>query len=243
MLFGLLETFNNSPLLLYISVIGIACAAGGIPPMMERKRRRSIENALPGLLESLSDTVGAGRGIQEAMMEQSRNVQGHLGTLLSETLEESHSSSFEAALSAFAAKTRSSQVQRVMVLIETAIEQDAPLQQILADLAMDYERLNDLMNQREEELLGRGLLIVLFVSVGLPVLIAFIVGLFAPSSSGFQIDSFNQTFSLFFGAAPAIALGVSGRMLGRFKDALWWMPLWIALSMGLYLGAVVMIGG
>jgi hypothetical protein len=32
-------------------------------------------------------------------------------------------------------------------------------------------------------------------------------------------------------------------MLGRFKDALWWMPLWIALSMGLYLGAVVMIGG
>jgi pilus assembly protein TadC len=177
------------------------------------------------------------------MMEQSRNVPGPLGKLLLETLEESHSSSFEAALSAFAAKTRSSQVQRVMVLIETAIEQDAPLQQILSDLAMDYERLNDLMNTREEELLGRGLLIVMFVSIGLPVLIAFIVGLFAPASSGFQIDSFNQTFSLFFGAASAVALGVSGRMLGRFKDALWWMPLWIALSMGLYLGAVVMIGG
>ena len=177
------------------------------------------------------------------MMEQSRNVQGQLGKLLLETLEESHSSSFEAALSAFAAKTRSSQVQRVMVLIETAIEQDAPLQQILSDLAMDYERLNDLMNTREEELLGRGLLIVMFVSIGLPVLIAFIVGLFAPASSGFQIDSFNRTFSLFFGAASAVALGVSGRMLGRFRDALWWMPLWIALSMGLYLGAVVMIGG
>ncbi|MBT5727125.1 MAG: hypothetical protein HOI75_04785 [Euryarchaeota archaeon] len=243
MIFGLLETFNDNPLLLYLAVIGMACAAGGIPPMLERKRRRSIENALPGLLEGLSDTVGAGRGIQEAMMEQSRNVQGPLGKLLLETLEESHSSSFEAALSAFAAKTRSSQVQRVMVLIETAIEQDAPLQQILSDLAMDYERLNDLMNTREEELLGRGLLIVMFVSIGLPVLIAFIVGLFAPASSGFQIDSFNRTFSLFFGAASAVALGVSGRMLGRFRDALWWMPLWIALSMGLYLGAVVMIGG
>ena len=53
MIFGLLETFNDNPLLLYLAVIGMACAAGGIPPMLERKRRRSIENALPGLLEGL----------------------------------------------------------------------------------------------------------------------------------------------------------------------------------------------
>ena len=243
MIFGLLETFNGNPLLLYLSVIGMACAAGGIPPMMERKRRRSIENALPGLLEGLSDTVGAGRGIQEAMMEQSRNVQGPLGKLLLETLEESHSSSFEAALSAFAAKTRSSQVQRVMVLIETAIEQDAPLQQILSDLAMDYERLNDLMNTREEELLGRGLLIVMFVSIGLPFLIAFIVGLFAPREQGFQLGDFNSSFTMFFGAASLVSVGVSGRMLGRMKSALWWAPLWMAVSMSIYHVGVLVIGG
>ena len=243
MIFGLIETFNDNLLLLVLVVLGIASAAGGIPPMRERSRRRSIENSLPSLLESLSDSVGAGRGIQEAMMEQSRTITGTLGKLLKETLEESHSSSFDAALASFSAKTRSSQVQRVMVLIETAIEQDAPLQGVLSDLAMDYQRLNDLMNKREEELLGRGILIVLFISVGLPILIAFIVGLFAPASKGFQIDSFNTTFSLFFGAASAIAIGVSGRMLGRFKDALWWMPGWVALSMGLYLGAVIMVGG
>ena len=243
MIFGLIETFNDNLFLLILIVIGIASAAGGVPPMIERKRRRSIENTLPSLLESLSDSVGAGRGIQEAMMEHSRTLPGILGKLLKETLEESHSSSFDAALAAFSAKTRSSQVQRVMVLIDTAIEQDAPLQGILSDLSMDYERLNHLMNKREEELMGKGLLIVLFISIGLPVLIAFIVGLFAPAGDGYQIDSFNTTFSLFFGAASAIALGVSGRMLGRFKDALWWMPGWIAVSMSLYLGAVIMIGG
>ena len=177
------------------------------------------------------------------MMEQSKTLPGVLGKLLKETLEESHSSSFDAALSAFAAKTRSSQVQRVMVLIETAIEQDSPLQGILSDLAMDYERLNDLMNTREQELSGRGLLIVLFISIGLPLLIAVIVGLFAPASKGFKIDSFNATFSSFFGAASAIAVGVSGRMMGRFKDVLWWMPGWVAVSMILYLSAVMMIGG
>ena len=72
-------------------------------------------------------------------------------------------------------------------MIDTAIQQDAPLQNILSDLAMDYERLNDLMNKRESELAGRGILIVLFVCIGLPVLIAFIVGLFAPAKSGYQI--------------------------------------------------------
>ena len=108
---------------------------------------------------------------------------------------------------------------------------------------MDYERLNDLMNKREEELLGRGILIILFVCIGLPILIAFIVGLFAPASKGFQINQFNNTFALFFGASSAIAASVAGRMMGRMKDMLWWIPLWVGTSMALYLGAVKMIGG
>ena len=86
-------------------------------------------------------------------------------------------------------------------------------------------------------------LAIIFVSVGLPVLIAFIVGLFAPASKGFQITAFNQTFSLFFAAASAVAVGVSGRMMGRLKDTLWWLPMWMAISMGLYLGAVKAVGG
>ena len=93
-------------------------------------------------------------------------------------------------------------------MIDTAIQQDAPLQNILSDLAMDYERLNDLMNKRESELAGRGILIVLFVCIGLPVLIAFIVGLFAPAKSGYQISEFNTTFSNFFAAASAVGVGL-----------------------------------
>ena len=32
MIFGVLESFNDSPLLLYLAVISIACIGGGIPP-------------------------------------------------------------------------------------------------------------------------------------------------------------------------------------------------------------------
>jgi len=48
---------------------------------------------------------------------------------------------------------------------------------------------------------------------------------------------------LFFAVASVIGVGVTGRMLGRLKDMLWWLPLWMVLSMALYLGAVKAVGG
>jgi pilus assembly protein TadC len=221
----------------------VACAIGGIPPIIERQRRRSIENDLPALLEALSDSLGAGLGLQQAMMAEADRNTGKLGKMLKETLAESHASSFDAALSNFATKSRSSQVQRVMHLISTAIEQDAPLRNILADMSRDYERLNDLMNRRESDLMGRSILIIMFVSIGLPFLIAFIVGLFAPRNQGFQLEEFNSSFTMFFGAASLVAVGVSGRMLGRMRSALWWAPLWMAVSMTIYHVGVLVIGG
>jgi len=243
MLFRLLESFNNQPMMLFLGVVGFAMLGGGIPPIRERIRRRKIENALPSFLEALSDTVGAGLGIQEAMQQQAKTAPAPLGPLLQETLAESHVNSFDAALSSFATKTRSSQVQRVMHLLETAIDQGAPLQEILMNLSMDYERLNDLMNKRESELQGRGILIVLFICIGLPGLIGFLVGLFTPGSKGFQIDGFLSTFSLFFAVASAIGVTVSGRMLGRMRDIMWFVPLWMTMSMFFFLGATKMIGG
>ena len=243
MVFRIIESFNDSPLALYLLIIGIACSFGGIPPILERRRRRSIENALPGFLEAMSDGVGAGLGLQEVMMEQSRLQTGPLGSLLSEALSTSQVTSFDESLSAFATSSRSAQVQRVTQLIQTAVEHNAPLQSILFDLAHDYERLNDLINEREKNLTGIAMTIVLFVSLGLPGVIAVIVGLFAPASDGFQLSNFNNTFAAFFGVASLIAVATSARMLGRFRENAWFFPFWFALSMMLYHGAVLMIGG
>ena len=231
MLYSILEMFRNEPFLLFLITIGIACAIGGIPPIIERQRRRSIENDLPAMLEALSDSLGAGLGLQQAMMAEADRNTGTLGKMLRETLAESHASSFDSALASFAAKSRSPQVQRVMHLISTALEQDAPLKDILSNMSRDYERLNDLMNRRESDLMGRAILIVMFVSIGLPFLIAFIVGLFAPRNQGFQLEDFNSSFTMFFGAASLVAIGVSGRMLGRMRSYAWWAPLWMAVSM------------
>ena len=47
MLFRLLESFNDQPMMLFLGVVGFAMLGGGIPPIRERIRRRKIENALP----------------------------------------------------------------------------------------------------------------------------------------------------------------------------------------------------
>ena len=111
MLYSILEMFRNEPFLLFLITIGIACAVGGIPPIIERQRRRSIENDLPAMLEALSDSLGAGLGLQQAMMAEADRNTGTLGKMLRETLAESHASSFDSALASFAAKSRSPQVK------------------------------------------------------------------------------------------------------------------------------------
>ena len=243
MFWRLVESFNHNLPLLLMAAIGVAFVAGGLPPMLERRRRRAIEGTLPGFLESLSDGVGAGLGLQEVMSGQAKNMPAPFGTLLKEALAKSHSSSFDAALASFATSTRSSQVQRVVQLIQTAVEQNAPLQDVLYDLANDYQRLNDLIDKREKDLSGLVMTIVLFVCLGLPGLIAVLIGLFAPPSKGYQIDSIATTFSIFFGAASAVAVAICGRMLGRMQAMMWWLPFWSTLSMGLFYGALLMIGG
>ena len=56
MLFGILEMFRNDPLLLFIITLGVACAIGGVPPIIEKNRRRGIKNVFPAMLEALSDS-------------------------------------------------------------------------------------------------------------------------------------------------------------------------------------------
>ena len=82
------------------------------------------------------------------MAEADRNT-GTLGKLLKETLLKAII--FLIQLLRICNKSRSSQVQRVMHRCHRY--RDAPLQNILADMSRDYERLNDLMNRRESDLM------------------------------------------------------------------------------------------
>ena len=241
MLFYFFEVLNDHPLMLLLLYVGLAGLGGALPPIIERARRRGLENSLPEVLEGLSDSIGAGQGLQQAIKKVSESRSDLFGKLLRETLDVSAVTSFDAALADFAMKTRSKQIQRVINLLSTAEENDAPIQEILFRSSLEYEKLNDLVNKRENDLLGQAILIIMFISVGLPALIAFIVGLFAPESSGYAVDEVNSAMVHFFGAASGVAVMVSGRMLGRARDYLWLVPLWMFASMAVYKFGYIMI--
>ena len=73
MLFQMLELLRDQPAILVLFTFGLAGIFGGIPPMLERARRRKIENDLPAMLEALADSMGAGLGLQ-SQAEHARAV-------------------------------------------------------------------------------------------------------------------------------------------------------------------------
>ena len=231
----LLEVLNDYPIVLLLVIVAVAATGGAIPPILERRRRRSLENAVPEVLELLSDAVGAGEGIQQALARVAEVRRDLFGSLVRDAIQASKATSFNAALSDLAVKSRSQQVQRVINLILTSLESDAPMQDVLWSMSQEYARLNKLMNKRESELQGRAMLILMFVGMMLPGIIAFMIGIFAPRDSGMVVGDLNTTMAYFFGGATTIAVLISGRMLGRMRSWIWIVPGWALFSMLIYI--------
>ena len=55
MILDFLEIVNDYPAVLLLIIIAIATMGRGIPPILERRRRRGLENAISEVLELLSD--------------------------------------------------------------------------------------------------------------------------------------------------------------------------------------------
>jgi hypothetical protein len=150
-------------------------------------------------------------------------------------MQASKATSFNAAMAEMAVKSRSKQVQRVVNLILTSLEGDAPMQDVLFNMSQEYSRLNKLMNKRDTELQSSAFLIIFFVGLMLPAIIAFMIGIFAPKSSGMVVDDLNTIMAYFFGAATGISVLISGRMLGRMMSWFWYVPSFALLSMLVYI--------
>ena len=235
MILDFLEILNDYPAVLLLIIIAIATMGGGIPPILERRRRRGLENAISEVLELLSDNIGAGEGIQQGLARVAEVRNDLFGKLIGDAMQASKATSFDAAMAEMAVKSRSKQVQRVVNLILTSLQGDAPMQDVLFNMSQEYSRLNKLMNKRDTELQSSAFLIIFFVGLMLPAIIAFMIAIFAPKSSGMVVDDLNTIMAYFFGAATSISVLISGRMLGRMKSWFWYVPSFALLSMLVYI--------
>ena len=243
MLWSLYDLFSESIFLVLTIPIMLPCLAGAIPGFLERRRRRQLEEALPEVLESISTNIGAGLGLQQALTDISRNRKDETGKLLTQAIDRSRSTSFDAALAEYAINSRSVLIQRVVNLLSTAIEQDAPLGEVTNSMSIEYDRLNKLINVREKEMSGQSFLLLMLMCLLLPGVMGFMFAVFGLAAAGAYWGHIHGVMMPYLMASAALSVVISGRMLGRTKQALWWIPFWSTISALLYIGLFQAIQG
>jgi pilus assembly protein TadC len=235
-LWQIYDLASNSLFLVLMLPLALPCAAGAIPGLIDRLRRRNLEQALPEVLESISSSIGAGLGLQQALTDISQKRDDETGKLLKKAIQRSHATTFDAALVEYALNSRSTLIQRVINLLTTAIEQDAPLQEVTNSMSIEYDRLNKLINLREKEMMGQSSLLLMLMCLLLPGIMGAMFALFGLASIGSYWGHIHGVMLPYLMASAALTVVISGRMLGRTKQALWWIPFWSVLSAMLYLG-------
>jgi len=243
MLWSIYDLFSESVFLVLVVPIMLPCLAGAIPGVLERRRRRQLEEALPEVLESISTSIGAGLGLQQALTEISRTRQDETGKLLTQAIDRSRSTSFDAALAEYAINSRSILIQRVVNLLSTAIDQDAPLGEVTNSMSIEYDRLNKLINVREKEMSGQSFLLLMLMCLLLPGVMGFMFAVFGLAAAGAYWGHIHSVMMPYLMASAALSVVISGRMLGRTKQALWWIPFWSTISALLYIGLFQAIQG
>ncbi len=238
---GSLDMVTDSFMMSVLVPITILGIGGGLPFLLERRRLDRLNSSLPELLEGISTSLGAGLGLQQSINSMALQRDDQLGHLLRRAVARSKVTTFNAAMSEFALDTRSPTIQRAMNLLQTADENEAPLQDVTFSMAMEYDRLLRLKKKREMDLKGKAYQLIGMMCFLLPAIIGLMFGLFAGPTSGIPMLEFHPVMMLFLAATSVFSIFASAIMLGRsLTSAVWWIPLWALISQVLYMGSYLL---
>ena len=235
---GFLDMVTDSLLISFFIPLTIISIGGGLPFVLESRRLNNLENGLPELLEGISTSLGAGLGLQQAITSISEQRNDGLGHMLRRAVARSKVTTFDAAISEFAVDSRSPPIQRAFNLLQTADENEAPLQDVTFSMSLEYDRLLRLRSKRELDLKGQALMLKGLMAILLPATIGMMFGLFAGPYSGIPMDLFHPSMLLYFTAGAAFSVLVSAVMIGRtLKSAIWWIAPWALAAQIVYMGS------
>ena len=96
--------------------------------------------------------------------------------------------------------------------------------------------MNKLINVREKEMSGQSFLLLMLMCLLLPGVMGFMFAVFGLAAAGAYWGHIHNVMMPYLMASAALSVVISGRMLGRTKQALWWIPFWSTISALLYIG-------
>ena len=226
-LFVLAALIFNVFIGLAVLIVGIALMMG-IPIMRADKRKSSIEDALPDALHHMAVAVRTGLVLESVIQEIAEAEYGPLSEEFARiTLEIRKGRPLKEALIAFARRTRSKDIQRIMRLILEGVEAGGPIADVLEEVSENMRAIKMIRRERKSataqqiSFLAMASLFagpfVMGVVGGLPNVMASVAG----DMSELPLDEIRGvvgalTFYVFAQAAAAgIMMGVT--MYGDFK--------------------------
>ncbi len=148
-LFGLVGFMFNVFIGLAAFIVGLA-AMLMIPTMRADKRKAQIEDSLPDALHHMAVAVRTGLVLESVIQEISEAEYGPLSEEFARiTLEIRKGRPLKEALLAFAKRTRSKDVQRIMRLVLEGVEAGGPIADVLDEVSDNMRAIKMIKRERK----------------------------------------------------------------------------------------------
>ena len=223
------KALEDDQVLQGIGILGVSCFLISLPIARSAKRTRYIEDNIPDVLTEVAANIRSANSVESSFRDVAAVRTDYLGRLLQKTCDRMQETSFSQAMNEFAISTKSIAVQRIVSLINIAIESGASIADVLDRISDELSSLYKLRRDRENKS-GTNALVILWGGVLFtPIIIGFIFGFFNAGAGVDLRDAPNivKTFLLFFAIECAFMHAVA---LGTMKIDMIRTPFYMFLA-------------
>ena len=227
----LVKTLKNDTALLALSVVGITSLIVYIPVAIRNKHIQNMEDALPEVLNEIAENIRSGRSVESAFKEVADVRDDRLGNELKRASEEMLHTSFEAAMRAFAQRTGSRAIIRIISLVLIAVDSGASLANVLEKIANELWEVYILKKDREAKSGTNASVILWGGATFTPAIIGFILGVFNSNESvTIDVGPYDPVFKYFLMTLGLISIVMRGVAMGTMKEDIirspffFWLP-------------------
>lgn len=237
------ELVHNTGLVIF-GVIVIVCLIAYIPMAIREGHQRNMENALPEVLNEIAENIRSGRSVESAFKEVAEVRTDRIGKELRRASDEMLYTSFEAAMRAFAQRTRSRALIRIISLVLIAVESGASLANVLEKISGELWKVYILKKDREAKAATNASVILWGGAVFTPGIIGFILGVFGGGGGNIDLDMspFEPVFIQFLMLLGFISIMMRGVAMGTLKLDMVRAPFFTWLPWFIYLVTVRISG-
>ncbi len=224
------EVVKNN-FLMGIGLIAVISMMIYIPMAIRARHVRVMEDALPDVLQEIADNIRSGRSVESAFKEVADVRDDRLGNELKRASEEMLHTSFEAAMRAFAQRTGSRMIIRIISLVLIAVESGASLANVLEKISSELWKVYILKKDREAKSATNASVILWGGAALTPAIIGFILGIFGTQDAiTLDMDSYENVFMHFLMMLGLISVIMHGVAMGTIKQDVirspffYWLP-------------------